>query len=209
MNDPTSLAARFREEHLRLLQDRIGTTAVVAAFVFPFFVLEDLELVPDRWQDVYALRLSCSLVCLLAWAGTHSRFARNHTFAWVALVMAALSVVKSFVTAMDVSGIRSLYFGGHALILVGCLAYLPLTGPQALVLGAICVLGYAAPTLLFASPLDPVAFQIQVGLLTAIGLQLAVGCHLHTGVRFREFQLRTRLYLARRRAEDYGFQAAE
>lgn len=199
------LLSRFQEEMADLLQDRIGTTLIVGAFVFPFFVLEDQSLIPDRWRDVYVLRLTCSLACMLAWAANHGRLARRHVMAFLVVTMAAVSILKSFVTAMDVTGIRSLYFGGHALILVGSLAYLPLSGLQSAIMGAVCLLGYAVPTLLFASAIDHTAFEIQMGLLAAIWIQLSVGCHLNYKMRLREFLFRHKLYQVRRRAEDYGF----
>ncbi len=196
---------RFAHEVRTLMKERIGVAAWVGAFIFPIYVFEDQWLCPDDWQRVFALRLICSLSCILAVAVNHTRWARRNTFAFMVIVMAGITVLKAFTTAVAVTDIQALYFGGHALILCGTLAYLPLKGWEALVLGGTCVLGYAATTLMFAEPLDHIPFQIQVGLLSAIWLQLTIGCHLNYKVREREFAFRTKLHQVRRRADDYGF----
>ncbi len=205
MSSDSDLAQRFRHEVRALMEERIGITLVIGACIFPIYVFEDQWLCGDDWPRVFALRLICSLTCILGVALNHTRWVRRNTFSFIVLMMTVVAVLKAFTTAVDVSGIRSLYFGGHALILAGSLAYLPLNGWQALIVGGACVGGYAAPTLLFADPLEHIPFQIQVGLLSAIWLQLAIGCHLNHKLRQREFAFRSRLHAARRRAEDYGF----
>ena len=196
---------RFQHEMRVLMKERIGVAAWVGAFVFPWYVFEDQWLCPDNWQRVFALRIICSLTCILAAALNHTKLARRHTFAFVILVAAAVSVTKAFTTALVVDDIQALYFGGHVLILCGILAFLPLNWWQALVTGGTVILGYAAPTLLFADPVEHIPFQIQVGLMTAVWLQLTLGCHLNYKLSEREFAFRSKLHQVRVRAEDYGF----
>ena len=205
MSAATATDERFALETRTLMKERIGVAAWVGAFIFPIYVFEDQWLCPDDWQRVFALRLLCSLSCILAVAVNHTGWARRNTFAFMVLIMAGISSLKAFTTALAVTDIQALYFGGHALILCGTLAYLPLNWWQALVLGGTCVLAYAATTLAFAHPVDHIPFQIQVGLLSAIWLQLTIGCHLDYRTREREFAFRTKLHQVRRRAEDYGF----
>jgi hypothetical protein len=196
---------RFLQETRILMKERIGVAAWVGAFIFPWYVFEDHWLCPDGWQRVFLLRLLCSLTCILAAAINHTGFTRRHTFAVVIMVTASVSVIKAFTTALVVDDIQALYFGGHVLILCGVLAFLPLNWWQALITGGTVILGYAAPTLLFAHPLESIPFQIQVGLMTAVWLQLAFGCHLNYKVREREFAFRSKLHQVRVRADDYGF----
>jgi hypothetical protein len=201
----TATVDRFQHEIRTLMKERIGVAAWVGAFVFPWYFFEDQALCPDDWQRVYALRLICTMTCILAAALNHTKLARNHTFVFVIMVTAAVSVLKSFTTALVVDDIQALYFGGHVLILCGILAFLPLNWWQALLTGGTVLLGYAAPTLLFADPVEHVPFQIQVGLMTAVWLQLTFGCHLNYNVRQREFEFRNKLHQVRVRADDYGF----
>jgi len=196
---------RFHAEMQALLKERIGVALVVGSFVFPFFVQEDKWLVPEDWKRVFLVRIACSLTCLLGAALNHTRAARRYPFAFMVLIVAVISVMKTFATALDVTGIRTLYFGGHALILVGGLSFLPITGVQAGVLVGTGILGYVATNLLFATALDPVSFQVQIGLLVAIGVLLSLGCHYNWSLREREFRFRNHLYQVRRRAEDYGW----
>ncbi len=196
---------RFQHEMRVLMKERIGVACWVGAFIFPWYVFEDHWLCPDGWQRVFLLRLLCSLTCILAAALNHTKLGRKHTFVFVILVVAAVSVTKAFTTALVVDDIQALYFGGHVLILCGVLAFLPLNWWQALITGGTVILGYAAPTLLFADPIESIPFQIQVGLMTAVWLQLAFGCHLNFRMRVREFAFRSKLHQVRQRAEDYGF----
>ncbi len=196
---------RFRHEMQVLLKERIGVAAWAGAFVFPWYVFEDQWLCPDGWQRVFALRIICSLTCILAAALNHTKLARRHTFVFVIGVTATVSVLKAFTTALVVDDIQALYFGGHVLILCGILAFLPLNWWQALITGGTVILGYAAPTLLFADPVEKIPFDIQVGLMTAVWLQLALGCHFNYQMREREFVFRSKLHQVRQRAEDYGF----
>lgn len=199
--------ARFQEEMRTLLKERIGIACVVGSFVFPFFVEEDRMLVPDDWQRVMAWRVACSLTCLLGAALNHTRLVRQHTFAFIVGIMAVVSVMKVFATSMDVTGLQTLYLGGHVLILIGGLAFLPIPVWQAALVAGTCILGYAATHLLFSTHIDPKAFQIQIGLLVAMSVLLSLGCHFNYKLRFREFLFRNALYRARRRTEDYGWDA--
>ncbi len=205
MSAETGTSDRFLREVNALMKERIGIAAWIGAFIFPWYVFEDQWLCPDGWERVFALRIVCSLTCILAGALNHTRFVRKHTFAFTVAVAAAVSVVKAFTTAMVVDDIQALYFGGHALILCGILAFLPFNWWQALLTGGAVLLGYAAPTLLFADPLEHIPFQIQMGLLTAIWLQLTLACHFNYRVREREFTFRSKLHQVRKRADDYGF----
>lgn len=201
----TATMDRFRHEMRVLMKERIGVAAWAGAAVFPWYVIEDQWLCPDDWQRVFALRIICSLTCILAAALNHTRLARLHTFAFVIGVTAVISVVKAFTTALVVDDIQALYFGGHVLILCGIMAFLPLNWWQALITGGTVLLGYAAPTLVFADPVEQIPFDIQIGLMIAVWLQLSLGCHFNYKLREREFAFRSKLHQVRQRAEDYGF----
>ena len=205
MSVEAGLQERFHREVHTLMKERIGIAAWVGSFIFPWYVLEDMMLVPDDSQRVFALRLVCSLTCMLCVALNHTRFVRRHTFGFTVFVALTISVVKAFTTAMAVDDIQALYFGGHVLILCGILAYLPLNWWQALITGGAVLVGYAVPTLLFAEPFERIPFDIQMGLMAAVWLQLALGCHLNYKVREREFTFRSKLHQVRKRADDYGF----
>jgi hypothetical protein len=195
---------RFEEEQRVLLHERLATAAVVGACVYPAFIIQDYRLVQARWQQMLVLRLISSLLCLLALAISKTEPGRRYPFALTWVAVGALAVLKTFITPLEVTGVGSLYFGGHVLILVAAMSFLPLSTGQAVVLSLTTHLGYSVPMLVFGHPIDAIAFSTQNSLLVAMWMLLCVGCHLNHGMRQREFQLRHKLYAARHRALDYG-----
>lgn len=204
MSEASVLDERFEEESRVLLGERISTVLVVGAFVFPAFVFQDYRLVQGRWQDMLALRLAGALLCMLLFAVNKTAAGQRRPFAVICAGAAGLSVLKTFITPLEVVGVGSLYFGGHVLILVAGLSFLPLATGQALVLALLVHLGFTLPMLAFGHPIDAIAFSTQNSLMVAIWMLLCVGCHLNHQGRRREFELRHRLYGARQRALDYG-----
>jgi len=203
-NDPSDATARFEEQVRHLLLERITAICVVGCFIFPAYVTEDQTLVPDRWRDLLVARIICSMLCILGMAVGKTALGERHPYGLCVVFTAAISFTKTFATSIGITGIDALYLGGHVLIMVGALSFLPLSGARAAVLGVICTLGYAIPTLVFAEHLNHHAFVIQIGLMLTVTLLLSIGCHLNHRMRFREFDLLQRLHGARRRAEEYG-----
>ena len=198
------LKARFEQEMRHLLNERIGVAFVVGALIYPLFIFQDYRMVPDRWRDMLVLRLISSLLCILGMAVNKTRFGERHPFAIVMFMAWALSVIKTFITPLEVQGIGALYFGGHVLIMVAGLAFLPFSLGQAVAAGLSVQLGFTLPLLLLARTIDPVAFSSQNSLMLTIWAMMAAACHLNHQMRFREFRLRMNLYKVRQQAKDYG-----
>jgi len=187
-----------------LLHERISIGAVAAALVFPTFILEDAKMAPWRLEHMASLRLISAMFCLLMFAVNKTRVGERHPYALVLVAMTVLGLLKTLINPLEVQGVGSLYFGGHALLLVGALSLLPLSLRQAVGILVAVLLSFTIPTLILADPIDHVAFSVQNSLMATMGALLCVGCHLNYRMRFREFTLRSRLYAVRQRAVDYG-----
>ena len=206
MGKPASnpLYARFEQEMKHLLNERIGVAMVVGAFIYPLFIFQDYRMVPERWREMLVLRLISSMLCILVMAINKTRLGERHPFPLAITLGAALSVIKTFITPLEVEGIGALYFGGHVLIMVAGLAFLPLSLGQAVATGLVVQGGFTLPLLIMSNNINPVAFSSQNSLMLTIWAMMAAACHLNYQMRFREFKLRMKLYSVRQKAKDYG-----
>jgi len=204
MSARTELQERFDEEVRLLLRERNSIAFVVAAFLFPAFCFEDILLMPERWRDVLVLRLTCALVCILCMAVNKSAFGERSPFLVTLTGAAFLNLLQTFICPFDIRGIAMLYFTGHILITVGALSLLPLSTKQAIAVGFTSHLSYLLPTVVLSQELDPLVFPVQNGYLLCTWGLLSMGCWLNSRMRYREFDLRSRLYRVRQRVQDYG-----
>ena len=198
------LERRFQDEVRGLLGQRCIVAFFVGAMIFPTFVFQDLMLVPDRWREMLVLRLASGLICILGIAMMKTPLGARRPFEIGMTALVGLVLIKTFITPLRVEGLEAMYYGGHVLIMVGAMAYLPLSLGRAVAVLLICQLGYSIPMMVFGTRINPVGFSIQNTYLLSIGSMLVVGCHLNYQMRRREFRLRSRLYSARIRTEDYG-----
>jgi hypothetical protein len=188
----------------RLLQERISIALIVGSFFFPLYIFQDQRMVPGQWRTFLALRLTCSLLCILIMAVNKSSWGQKRPF-WIMLVAAAiLSTVTAFITPLKLAGMSVMYYAGHGLIVVTVLSYLPLSFPQAMLTGLCIQLGYSIPTWILAEAFDPFIFLIQNSYLGSTVILLSIGCHLDYRTRHREYDLRSRLYTGRTHIEAYG-----
>ena len=201
---PAAIQVRFEQEMKKLLNERIGVAMVVGAFIYPLFIFQDYRMVPERWREMLVLRLISSLLCILVMAINKTRVGERYPFPMAIALGAALSVIKTFITPLEVEGIGALYFGGHVLIMVAGLAFLPLSLGQAVITGITVQAGFTVPLMILSNNLNPTAFSSQNSLMVTIWAMMAAACHLNYQMRFREFQLRMKLYSVRTKAKDYG-----
>jgi len=204
MRDPIDDQRRFAEEMRTLLAERVSIGAVAAACVYPFFIVEDVRLAPDQWERMATLRLISSIFFMFLFGLSKTATGERHPYKVTVFALVTAGLLKTILNPPEVQGAGSLYFGGHALMIVGALGLLPLSFWRALILGAVTQLSFSLPTALFAHPIDHVAFAMQNMLMLTMLLLLSLSCHLNYNMHFREFQLRSRLYAVRQRATEYG-----
>jgi len=186
----TDFEKRFDEEIKVLLRERVGIGAVVAAFVYPFFILEDHNMFPDRLEWMGLLRLISSMVCIFGFALNKTVIGERRPFLLALMTLLVMGILKTMLNPLEVQGIGSLYFGGHSLMVVGALCLMPLS--------------FSIPLLIFSPSIDHTAFGVQNGLMTTFEALLIIGCHLNYKMRRREFHLRMMLYGIREQARDYA-----
>lgn len=203
--EPTSeFKERFEEEIQILLHERVGIAGLVGAFVFTAFIFEDHMLAPEEFGRMAFLRLVAGLTCILFVAVNKTSLGRKYPFYLTMVAVTALSLLKTFINPVQVGGLKVLYFGGHALLLVGAIGYLPLTFKRAILVGLTIILCYAVPTVALGRQPHMHGFNIQIGLLVCIWVMLTLRTHMDYRMRLREFDLRWKLYHSRQRGEEYG-----
>ncbi len=200
----TDFEKRFDEEIKVLLRERVGIGAVVAAFVYPFFILEDHNMFPDRLEWMGLLRLISSMVCIFGFALNKTVIGERRPFLLALMTLLVMGILKTMLNPLEVQGIGSLYFGGHSLMVVGALCLMPLSFWQAVAVAATVHLSFSIPLLIFSPSIDHTAFGVQNGLMTTFEALLIIGCHLNYKMRRREFHLRMMLYGIREQARDYA-----
>ncbi len=182
---------KYQEETRTLLHQRINTTVLFGAFLFPCFSILDYVVAPSLFTSFFILRILCSLSLLGIYIANRTSFSRRQPFS-TAITAYAISALTISIMIIKLGGITSSYYIGMVMVLVVCAVILPLNPYQAAGTGILVYSFYLAPIFIY-NQLTPSNLKILFNntfFFVSFLLIIIVKCLEESRARKREFNMR-------------------
>ena len=188
------LVAAFKadEAEKRIENTKVGCILVVT--LMPLGSTMDYVFYPEKLWLFFGLRLVCSSIAALIWAGLHTRVGRQYS-QWLGLTVPLLPVVFLTWIIAVTNGFGSTYYAALNLVLLAVGAVLHWTLRESIV-AVLLALGMYVSAGLFHGHFSEIGMKSIFNNFYFIALMdiiVVVGTYFQSRARFREFSLRREL----------------